>query len=354
MPSPPKKTGLQRNGQKDSHHAGQALADVMEAYGHHAYDTAEASADQTRKRFQALAHHVRTAGQVLRLIEPVANRPDWDRVVSLFTGFRSGECNYIKKSLRDLRRLIWSFVHLFDSNLEVDSRTESKISVQAEKMKAAVEGNSIEELKKQAESTLHLLEDVLHEIEKKREWQLNQLSGHIQVLRVELTETRRELETDGLTRLYNRKALDEHLLRLKPISTYGGHPTTLMLMDIDHFKSVNDDHGHQWGDEVLREFSNILLRVFPRNSDFVARYGGEEFAVVLEEDGKKVASELGEKLRGAVSRKVFSEKEERFSVTVSVGIAELRRGESLQDWIKRADEALYEAKDTGRNKVVVG
>lgn len=138
------------------------------------------------------------------------------------------------------------------------------------------------------------------------------------------------------------------------MSLYSGHPTTLIIFDIDFFKKVNDQFGHQTGDQVLKEFSRLLIQQFPRKSDFVARYGGEEFVVVLEQDGKNVALNLVSKFQKNLTEKIFFSEDESFSVTSSVGIAEFKSMESIEDWIKRADTALYEAKNSGRNKVVLG
>jgi two-component system, cell cycle response regulator len=160
--------------------------------------------------------------------------------------------------------------------------------------------------------------------------------------------------TDGLTKLYNRRYMSSHLNSLLASAREKEKPLSLLLMDIDFFKSVNDTHGHDAGDEVLQEFSN-RLRKNTRGIDLVCRYGGEEFVVIMPDTDFSLANVVAERIRKKVAEKPFiiHKGRQMIEVTVSIGLATTQNGlEEQDDLLKRADQALYEAKKTGRNRVV--
>ncbi len=153
---------------------------------------------------------------------------------------------------------------------------------------------------------------------------------------------------DPLTSLYNRRylfrTLKQEINRVKRFN----RDFTLLMIDIDDFKRVNDNYGHIKGDEVLKEISNVLLENL-RNIDVLGRYGGEEFMVILPETNLNEAYFVGERMRRAVEKTTI----EDLNITVSIGIGEYINGEEYKNTIDRADKGLYEAKKTGKNKVVI-
>jgi len=160
--------------------------------------------------------------------------------------------------------------------------------------------------------------------------------------------------TDPLTRIYNKgyllEALDAEFKRAKALHT----DFSLLFFDLDHFKKVNDTHGHEAGDYVLKEFTNLVRSNFVRPKDVFARYGGEEFVILLANTNGKASFELAEKIRAAVQSHAFTYEGKRIPVTTSLGVSELHSGiESSQTLLKAADKALYSAKQGGRNRVVV-
>ena len=178
------------------------------------------------------------------------------------------------------------------------------------------------------------------------------ISRQLESLRSELTHTRKEMSMDGLTRIYNRASLDEHMESVVSISVLSGRDACLLMVDIDHFKAVNDTWGHQAGDAVLRAVADLLVKCFPRRSDFVGRYGGEEFVVVLGEDGAATGRMLAQRLLERARELVVSWEGQEIRVTVSVGIAAFADGDGVKEWVARADKALYEAKAGGRDQAV--
>ncbi|WP_029458156.1 GGDEF domain-containing protein [Solidesulfovibrio alcoholivorans] len=157
---------------------------------------------------------------------------------------------------------------------------------------------------------------------------------------------------DGLTRIHNRRAFDERLVEeLRRHQRYG-HSMSLLMLDIDHFKNINDSYGHLMGDHVLREVGKIISEQL-RSTDFTARYGGEEFVVILPLTTEEQSQVLAERLRQAIAETRFTSEGKPFGITVSIGTAALTPGALLKrrDLVDKADKALYQAKKLGRNQV---
>ncbi|MSQ69283.1 MAG: GGDEF domain-containing protein [Gammaproteobacteria bacterium] len=156
---------------------------------------------------------------------------------------------------------------------------------------------------------------------------------------------------DPLTRVQNRMGMEQYLGHEVSVAARHGTPMSLLLIDIDHFKSVNDLYGHQFGDRVLRETAQTIIRA-TRNSDVVFRYGGEEFVVILSNTKSAGALMLADRICGEVREAVIEEEMLRASVSVSIGVAELLDGDAPSDILRAADQRLYQAKARGRDRVV--
>jgi diguanylate cyclase (GGDEF)-like protein len=158
---------------------------------------------------------------------------------------------------------------------------------------------------------------------------------------------------DALSGLLNRRTLFQRLDVEIERSVRLGLPLTGIMIDIDHFKRVNDNHGHQCGDIIIREIGAKLTRTL-RKYDYAGRYGGEEFFVIFSNTNAETARTIAERFRKDMEDTRFSWNEESVQVTVSVGIAQYSPGENPDRWISRADAAMYRAKEMGRNRVVGG
>ncbi len=168
----------------------------------------------------------------------------------------------------------------------------------------------------------------------------------------ELERLNKELEfyatTDILTGIYNRMKFNQLCdAEMKRCCRYN-HPLTLIMADIDHFKSINDRHGHPAGDAVLRELATLVSKKI-RSTDIFARWGGEEFILLLPETTQEEALTMSEKLRSFIEHNEFST---IGTITCSFGVAQFLEGDGFESLNRRADEALYEAKRNGRNQVV--
>ena len=161
-----------------------------------------------------------------------------------------------------------------------------------------------------------------------------------------------DANTDGLTKCWNKKYFNDSLEAEVKKSKVTGKPLTLIIFDLDHFKKLNDGYGHDAGDYVLREKSQIIRDTGIRNGDIFARYGGEEFCILLPNTNLKQGFEIAERLRKLIEKHEFIYDGKRLPVTTSIGIADYRQGvQTGTDLFKRADSAVYKSKEGGRNQV---
>ena len=188
----------------------------------------------------------------------------------------------------------------------------------------------------------------------KLEEQLKQSTAIVEDLKKDLEFIKREAVTDGLTGLSNRKAFDEEIERTMLESKAENKTFTLLIIDIDHFKSFNDKYGHQVGDQVLKLVARTLKDGL-KGRDFAARYGGEEFAILLPETPRDAAMMVGNSLRKSLANKDVINRttgDVLGRITMSIGVAEYKPDSTADTLIERADKALYQAKDAGRNQVI--
>ncbi|MGE5540362.1 MAG: GGDEF domain-containing protein [Gemmatimonas sp.] len=179
--------------------------------------------------------------------------------------------------------------------------------------------------------------------------EMNELRENLAAMRVEAT-------TDPLTGLGNRKMFDHRLKELVAAAHAEGQPLSVIMADIDHFKRVNDTHGHQVGDLLLRRVAETLVECV-KGRDHTARYGGEEFVVLLPGTPVQGAYVVAEEIRKTILAKKVTRRstgEVLGQITLSLGIAQLKKGESGKDMVARADAALYAAKNSGRNRTCSG
>ena len=185
------------------------------------------------------------------------------------------------------------------------------------------------------------------------EQRLDRSASEIAALRSNLEKATNEALTDGLTGIANRRGFEQALRDAARDAGDGDEPMALLILDIDHFKRFNDTHGHQTGDEMLRLVARSLTKSI-KGRDIACRYGGEEFAVILPRTPLDGARSVAEHLRAQIGGKNVVKRgsgKVLGRLTISIGAAVLRQGETLSDLVQRADAALYTAKRRGRDRV---
>lgn len=184
---------------------------------------------------------------------------------------------------------------------------------------------------------------------------LDESRSEIEQLRSEVVKARTEARTDGLTGLMNRRGFEMTIAACLADTSAAESEPSLLMVDIDHFKKVNDNYGHVFGDKVLRAVAQVLQDNV-KGKDTAARYGGEEFVVLLPDTPLAGAQQLAERIRGIVERcriKRTTDQGAVANIMVSLGVASFRAGEATAEFVARADAALYVSKTSGRNRVTV-
>ncbi|HVW03360.1 MAG TPA: GGDEF domain-containing protein [Vicinamibacterales bacterium] len=215
--------------------------------------------------------------------------------------------------------------------------------------------DDIRDLKRQLVAEVSTLRHTVEEKQKRDERAYVALNSRVEALQSRLSEVEEEASTDPLTRIGNRGRFQRTLSRMMDQARANGTPLSLAMLDVDDFKIINDTHGHPIGDRVLLCTAQWLSKGL-RQTDFVARYGGEEFAVLL---ANSTAGQVEDRLRQVLADIAASSyeyelmgKKERVRFTLSCGLTDLQPHEGEEEFIQRADEALYEAKRKGKNRVV--
>lgn len=218
--------------------------------------------------------------------------------------------------------------------LEINRQREYTIDVQKKVLRLEKQNNF--QLEQRVEERTKTLEQTLKQLS-----QANQKLEHLTV-------------TDALTGVANRRHFDEVLEKEFKRARRNNQPLSLLLMDLDHFKQLNDTHGHLAGDYCLQQFARTLQTIVNRDSDLVARYGGEEFVVILPQTSAQAAFDIAENLRLAVTKMQILYKETRLQISASIGLVEMQQNNSRSatEMVESADQALYSAKDSGRNRCV--
>jgi diguanylate cyclase len=330
------------------------IAALLRAVGEHAFDTEEMKARESKSRAEEWARHLLLGTpHPERGTQPASER-ERDHVGARrwVEMLRRSELNYVKKSLGEFRQVILSVVQNFHRAVAVEGEEDTKVAVQINRLRAAIESNSIDMLKREATSVAVSLSSLVAQREQRRSMQFEELGTELKSMHKRLEDARKSSETCALTGLHNRRALDAYMERVVEFDGLTGVPVLLMMIDVDNFKTINDSYGHPIGDEALRMLAREMIRLFLRKCDFVARYGGEEFAVVIRDMEYKHASSLAERARERLAT-VRLASHPNLALSVSIGVSELRSGDDVARWMMRADGALLRAKKSGKNCVIL-
>ncbi|MFJ4444409.1 diguanylate cyclase [Pseudomonas sp. NPDC089422] len=324
----------------------------------------------------------RHKAQALEMRERVARGLNWyelipvldDLAVLMLAITDSGQHEF-ETYLQQLNERLDSFQsHLHEAsaghadNSSAARELDSQLREQVDGLQSSVQGAvDVDSLKHILENRLETLLGTMDEHQHERDRREQELAGRLQGLaervasmeqealgyREHLEEQRQKALIDPLTGLPNRAAWTEQVEReMLDWQESGGH-LAMAILDLDHFKRINDSYGHLAGDKVLKIVADQLRKRL-RARDFIARFGGEEFVLLLPQTSPAAAAQVAEVLRAAIEACPFHFKGERVVITTSIGLSAFRSGERGDQVLKRADAALYRAKDSGRNRVEQG
>lgn len=241
---------------------------------------------------------------------------------------------------RQLRQIV-------DSLYQLTSQVDSQVGQHTLRVNEIT--NTLEEPDEGGSSMVLAAGKLLISANQKLQADLEEAKSEIQRQREQTNVCMLESRTDALTGLNNRRAFDLEIVKAFAQRRRSGKPLSLLIIDVDHFKRVNDRYGHMVGDRLLKGFSRCLLNTF-RESDFVARYGGEEFVAILPNTPLSEAIKTAERVRTAVSDSRFRVGELEMQITASVGVKQVDENETEAELMEKADAAMYAAKRGGRDR----
>ncbi len=339
----------------------ETLADVLRSLGKNAFDLDDLTSEDSAEEFEKWALRL-LVGEVPSIdleegspgsARKKGIRRDWGGVRRFVAKHRKIEHDYVVDGMANLRQAVRVFIQCTTGSFRAEREDDAAVSHQLDDLGKALAVNDHAQIRDSAEKTALTVRAQLDRRRQREQKQIEALRDSMMQLRHELSHAKQEAKTDGLTRVFNRAALDEHIEQVADQSFLSDTEACVIMLDIDHFKGVNDNYGHQAGDEVLRQIADTIVRGFFRREDFVSRYGGEEFCIVAQHTSFTTTRERAERLRKTVESLRVQAFGHELRVSVSFGIAALEKGESSKSWLKRADEALYRAKTKGRNRISI-
>lgn len=256
-----------------------------------------------------------------------------------------------EKELKDIIAILSRAVAAMDAENDVFNR---RVFDQSGRFAELAHLEDIRQLKTQLEANVTQMRQTIEQKREKDKVRIQSLSTRVASLNEALEQARTASQIDALTRVSNRRSFDETLRNLLERNTVENIALALFLLDIDNFKSINDTYGHPVGDRVLLATAQLCKSEI-RGEDFIGRYGGEEFVLMLTGmslgQAKKRGARICERIAAARYRVDDREKPEVISFTISIGITVYQPGDTVKSIVERADQALYLAKRTGKNKV---
>jgi diguanylate cyclase len=324
-----------------------AIGGVISALARYPIDLPHRSAAVTAKDLTAWQRHA-TMGLPVGSDEDgsavgIKDR-DWRGLVREIAELRRDEQATIDSLVTELRQAIWSCVSAVHESVHIDDSATHTAESQMARMRQAVNGSQLSTIKAEVLSAVNEIEGALRGRREEQQRQYSSLASTLDSMGKQLEEAKKESATDPLTGVGNRKHFDVMSARSMQLFTLSRAPVTLLMIDMNKLKIINDSYGHQVGDAAIVSVAKALWKVFLRQSDVVCRYGGDEFAVVLNGTDATVAEKLAKRLVTAVHDLPLPDPSMEFALGISVGVAQLLHGETLADWIARADTAMYTAK----------
>ena len=329
------------------------LANVIKVMGDESF-TLENDIDPTvfPEMCNEFSRHVENGAAVpsFDIPQSVDGAREWARVRRFFSDRRRAENVFVTERLEDYRGVVEDLVSGLRSIGERDVSTEQDVKACLTKIEDAVGTGVLPEIRKALAQTVSKVTETFAEQKRQYEKQLAELNDRMSNLKQDLVAAREEMKRDPLTDAYNRRGFDSAIGLSLNMHFILNHPVTLVMIDVDNFKEVNDTYGHAAGDEVLKGIGEALARAFIRKGDLVSRYGGDEFAVILNDTSADNSTKLIERFLQYVHGIQVPYASADTRISCSAGFTEIHDNDSVESLIKRADRALYQAKAAGRNR----
>jgi diguanylate cyclase (GGDEF)-like protein len=298
-----------------------------------------------------VAKHVEngSAAPLCGIPQPTAAEREWPKVRGFFTDRRKHEKEFVSNALENYRGVVNDLVSGLKRIGQRDKDTEASIRSGLGSVETIVDVGSLPEIKAALSKTIEEIDHTFAQQKKDYEAQINELNEKMSNLRQDLVATLEQMKRDPLTEVYNRAGFDSAIQYSVNMRFIANQPGTLVMIDVDYFKEINDRYGHSAGDDVLRAIATCLQRSFIRKSDLVCRFGGDEFSVILNDTTGEKSALLVERFAELVREVDVPYAPKDVRVTCSIGYTEISETDDVQSLLERADKALYQAKHDGRN-----
>ncbi|MGV3707196.1 MAG: GGDEF domain-containing protein [Gemmatimonas sp.] len=327
------------------------IGGILATFGRHAFDMPDRPAEAVSSEFGRWQRHA-TMGVPIAATEVTSavgiRERDWDGVLRTFSEQRREESRYVDAAVNELRDALWSCVETVHNSVKIDQKTDVATEAHMTRARTALSRMQTGNIKQEILGAVQSIQDALQARRDQQELQYVSLATKLDRLGRQLEEAKRESTTDPLTGLGNRKLFDNTAQRAVQMHALGRTPVTLIMIDLDKLKFVNDMYGHQAGDAFITGVAKSMSKVFLRQSDVLCRYGGDEFSVILNNTDHKVALNLAQRLQEQIAGMPSPHPALEFQVGASMGLAQLESTEDVDEWIARADKALYKAKQGDR------
>ncbi len=310
-----------------------------------AMDISEIDADGFKRRLDQISEHLQETKSGAATTKIFSTRKlailDWI----------GAQKQYVQEKENELKNIIDLLRNGLNEMIGDTQTFNARLYERNIKMKAITELNDLRKIRESLKTEVSQMKLIIQEKQIRDSKQIESLSNEVGVLRSSLEQVKDASQLDALTGAFNRMAFDMHIQWIIERTSVAWNPTSLMMCDLDDFKNVNDTYGHIVGDRVLKCFVQECRSMF-RNDDFIARYGGEEFAIILPGVSQKKALKRARSFCKILADKRFlidsSHPDQRIGFTVSIGVSNLFKNDTVESWIQRADMALYQAKHQGK------
>lgn len=319
---------------------------IIDTYNKHLFEIDKHSVRKVREKLDNLAKAILDSN-------PKNVENSLFELRQFFSSYRIDEYSYIQNTFDDFKRIVWDFADHLSEDIQFETSKEKQLSENLKDLKEAVDANSIDSLRTKSREFINAYVEYQSQKNERREKRIVNTKKNLDSVKKQLMDANSNLNIDHLTAAHNRKSFDDYIKKLVHINKLNKGNVSIIMLDIDHFKKINDSYGHDIGDFVLKECVKTLKSIFQKEDEMIARIGGEEFVVVLPNYTAEHAVTRAEEAMKRIRAEAFIQGEITVRFTVSMGIAQLLEEENASEWLKRADLALYQSKNSGRNKYTV-
>jgi len=339
------------------------LGNIVRGFGQFSFDIGTVDNREFRHQCEQWTRHLLLGEEIPKKHEAddeeekrtsyAVEERNWQGAQRFLLERRRLEKQYVESSLDDLKTVVIDSLAGLREIVATDKFSDEKIVHELNKLLEISKDATAEQIRQHAEKSIGLVLSTIRDRETKHEEQLSVMHASMSTVREELYEAKRQLKEDPLTEVFNRGAFDETFEKFIRLATFMNESFCLIMIDLDHFKEINDQFGHLAGDRVLQAVAKEIYRNFPRKDDFVARYGGDEFVVLLPGTKESIALRLCERLLTRLRQMEWKIDPDMPPVTCSIGIVtyDCQNQETAKELFARADKALYRAKENGRDQV---